>query len=296
VLKGRHGLRTEAIDREWERFRRDAERGNLQQQLARVAAFEHVIYAVADWYEKATAIHGRVHPEFHRLLLWHAMEETEHTAVVFDMYQHIYGDTAGAYRKRVEALLQVTRIGARALFAARQAVFAQLAERTTLRPSRIRSWKSFLREASRYTGDYAGFFAPNFSPLDKAPDTTLLPALREQMAPAIGHHGDGWLRLRVVSARDVADDVRAYELAAADGTALPEWSAGAHLDVEIETGIVRPYSLCGDPADREGVRCGCTITCGKEARSVSALRATTSRFRQPKATRPRSCSLPAASA
>ncbi|MBO1754575.1 PDR/VanB family oxidoreductase [Allobranchiibius sp. CTAmp26] len=35
----------------------------------------------------------------------------------------------------------------------------------------------------------------------------------------------------------------------ADGTDLPPWSAGAHIDV-VTPDHVRQYSLCGDPADR----------------------------------------------
>ncbi|RMD49160.1 MAG: 4Fe-4S dicluster domain-containing protein, partial [Alphaproteobacteria bacterium] len=45
--------------------------------------------------------------------------------------------------------------------------------------------------------------------------------------------------------------VRAYELAAADGGALPPWEAGAHVDVVIAPEFFRQYSLAGDPAERD---------------------------------------------
>ena len=35
------------------------------------------------------------------------------------------------------------------------------------------------------------------------------------------------------------------------GEDLPAWTAGAHIDIELPSGTVRQYSLCGDPADRE---------------------------------------------
>ncbi|MGI5471443.1 PDR/VanB family oxidoreductase [Streptomyces sp. CA-132043] len=35
-----------------------------------------------------------------------------------------------------------------------------------------------------------------------------------------------------------------------DGGALPDWSPGAHLDLRLAPGLARPYSLCGDPAER----------------------------------------------
>ncbi|MCC6433886.1 MAG: oxidoreductase [Acidimicrobiales bacterium] len=41
----------------------------------------------------------------------------------------------------------------------------------------------------------------------------------------------------------LADDVRLFELRTLDGAALPAWSAGAHVDVELPNGVVRPYSL-----------------------------------------------------
>ncbi|MFG2866575.1 PDR/VanB family oxidoreductase [Streptomyces sp. NPDC048338] len=34
-----------------------------------------------------------------------------------------------------------------------------------------------------------------------------------------------------------------------EGTGLPSWQPGAHLDLVLPSGLVRQYSLCGDPAD-----------------------------------------------
>lgn len=47
----------------------------------------------------------------------------------------------------------------------------------------------------------------------------------------------------------VATDVYLFELCAVDGSALPAYTAGAHIDVEIQPGLLRQYSLCG-PLDR----------------------------------------------
>ena len=58
------------------------------------------------------------------------------------------------------------------------------------------------------------------------------------------------IRVRVVGARLEADGVRSFALADETGADLPEWDAGAHIDVLIPGGLVRQYSLCGDPADR----------------------------------------------
>lgn len=43
--------------------------------------------------------------------------------------------------------------------------------------------------------------------------------------------------------------VRGVCLADAGGRELPRWQPGAHVDLVLPSGIVRPYSLCGDPGD-----------------------------------------------
>lgn len=55
--------------------------------------------------------------------------------------------------------------------------------------------------------------------------------------------------LRVVDRRVVAHDenVVALTLAAADDRPLPRWHPGAHLDIHLPSGLLRQYSLCGDP-------------------------------------------------
>lgn len=46
------------------------------------------------------------------------------------------------------------------------------------------------------------------------------------------------------------------ELQAADGASLPAFEAGAHVDVHLGAGLVRQYSLCGDPAQHSRYRLG----------------------------------------
>jgi NAD(P)H-flavin reductase len=47
-----------------------------------------------------------------------------------------------------------------------------------------------------------------------------------------------------------ADGVLGLTLQTIDGSDLPDWEAGAHIDVQLPSGLTRPYSLCGDPQDR----------------------------------------------
>lgn len=54
----------------------------------------------------------------------------------------------------------------------------------------------------------------------------------------------------VVSRNDEALGICSFELAAADGSPLPAFSAGAHIDVHLPGGLVRQYSLCNHPEER----------------------------------------------
>lgn len=51
-----------------------------------------------------------------------------------------------------------------------------------------------------------------------------------------------------VVARRLEGGVVLLELAGRDGRALPRWEPGAHIDVLQPSGLVRQYSLAGDPA------------------------------------------------
>lgn len=58
------------------------------------------------------------------------------------------------------------------------------------------------------------------------------------------------IRVEVTRAERLTETITRYEFAALDGEPLPEWTAGAHLDVVVAPEYFRQYSLCSDPADR----------------------------------------------
>ncbi|MFJ8019652.1 PDR/VanB family oxidoreductase [Streptomyces sp. NPDC096311] len=70
-----------------------------------------------------------------------------------------------------------------------------------------------------------------------------LPALEE---PISGRPRSRALRLLVTRHERVADGVVQLRL---EGHGLPRWEPGAHLDLVLPSGLVRQYSLCGDPED-----------------------------------------------
>lgn len=60
---------------------------------------------------------------------------------------------------------------------------------------------------------------------------------------------DNLIKVRVVHKTIEAVDICSLELASISGEPLPQFSAGAHIDVHVG-GFVRQYSLCNDPAER----------------------------------------------
>ncbi|MCK0126362.1 reductive dehalogenase [Gelidibacter sp. F2691] len=57
------------------------------------------------------------------------------------------------------------------------------------------------------------------------------------------------LQLTVSKVEQMTPGIAKYELSAPDGSRLPAWTAGAHLDVLVSPDFLRQYSLSGDPSD-----------------------------------------------
>ena len=64
--------------------------------------------------------------------------------------------------------------------------------------------------------------------------------------------------LNVVVARrsDAAQGIVTLDLRSKDGTLLPKFSAGSHVDVHLPNGLTRQYSICLDPRERSRYRLG----------------------------------------
>lgn len=109
--------------------------------LAATAALEHFTATLAELIltnEEARDLFGD--PEVRNLFLWHALEESEHKAVAFDVYKAI----GGTERMRVWTMkfLRVGFIAGMAL----QVVVSLLGDRATYRPGNLRrSWGRFRR-------------------------------------------------------------------------------------------------------------------------------------------------------
>ncbi|MCG7601291.1 PDR/VanB family oxidoreductase [Halomonas sp. McH1-25] len=62
------------------------------------------------------------------------------------------------------------------------------------------------------------------------------------------------LFVRVTKKAQEAEDIVSFELTDPHGRPLPAFSAGAHVDVRIRDGLIRQYSLCNHPEERDRYR------------------------------------------
>ncbi len=95
-----------------------------------------------------------------------------------------------------------------------------------------------------------------------------------------------WLDVVVTQREDVATDIISLKLASVDGSPLPEHDAGAHVDVYVKSGLIRQYSLTGDPADGSSYRLGILLD-PKSRGGSTAIHADFELSRQIRVGRPR---------
>ncbi|WP_042698267.1 PDR/VanB family oxidoreductase [Azospirillum sp. B506] len=78
------------------------------------------------------------------------------------------------------------------------------------------------------------------------------------------------LMLTVARRRVEGNGVLLLDLVDRTGRPLPPFEAGAHVDLHLAPGLVRQYSLCGDPADRNRYQLGILRDPASRGGSVAA--------------------------
>ncbi|MBU2981570.1 2Fe-2S iron-sulfur cluster binding domain-containing protein [Lentibacter algarum] len=96
----------------------------------------------------------------------------------------------------------------------------------------------------------------------KAGDTTMIHRYTNDTESPV-------MRLTLSKADKMNADVTKYEFSTDDGTPLPAWTAGAHLDVLVSPEFLRQYSMSGNPADSSKFQIG--VLREDEGRGGSAL-------------------------
>jgi len=139
-------------------------------QLAVTCALEHFTAMLAEALLRDNRMRDEVHTSVRPLWLWHALEESEHKAVAFDVYRA----AGGGYVRRAAIMLLTTAV----FFAAQAMVHARLmATRGILwKPWRwakgaTRFW-IYPGYFTRLVPAYLAYFRPSFHPNDR--DTRVL--------------------------------------------------------------------------------------------------------------------------
>lgn len=154
-----------------------------EEQLAVTCALEHYTAILAEQLLEDPRHRANIHPDMLGLWVWHALEESEHKHVAFDVYQKV----DGSYARRVALMLLTT-----AVFVPVVAVVhaRMLRERRLLLDLRgtARTLRFFWLEPGLFRGlipAYLDYFRPGFHPADR--DTRAL--LAEWNARLFGEGG-----------------------------------------------------------------------------------------------------------
>lgn len=178
-----------AIDAKLRKFLRLVRRTlSPKSQLAATCALEHFTAILAERLLADRAMREEIHASVRPLWLWHALEESEHKAVAFDVYRQ----AGGGYARRIAIMMLTTAV----FFAAQALAHARLmAQREIL----LRPW-TWLRGITRmwiYPGyflrlvpAYLAYYRPGFHPDDR--DTrALLETWERELFGATGPLHDG---------------------------------------------------------------------------------------------------------
>ena len=104
---GQFGLNTQAVlEAEEQATTWVKSKLNPAQQLAITCALEHFTAILAKYILQHPEFHNQFDASIQKLWLWHALEETEHKAVAFDVFQHVFADQQ--LRKRFMRLITLS--------------------------------------------------------------------------------------------------------------------------------------------------------------------------------------------
>lgn len=137
-------------------------------RLAATVALEHFTGVISAQLMQRDDFNQAMEPVMHDLWLWHCVEENEHKAVAFDVYQAVYGNGIRAYMVRMAVMLT-----AMAILMPTLQVFIFKLMREDGEALNIRSWVSGQWRFWGYKGfftevmpEFMDYFRPGFHPWD----------------------------------------------------------------------------------------------------------------------------------
>jgi uncharacterized protein len=137
-------------------------------QLSGTIALEHFTAMLADLVLKDERMMAGASPKLAALWRWHALEETEHKAVAFDVWQTVMGKGPVAYAERTLGLVLATVI-----FWSLVTPFFLRAVQAEGRLTDLEGWRGWANHTfgrigfmRRLLRPWADYFRPNFHPWD----------------------------------------------------------------------------------------------------------------------------------
>ncbi len=138
--------------------------------LGGTIALEHFTAILADAALRNPDVLGGAHPVVRDMLRWHAMEETEHKAVAFDVWKAVYGTNAREYVHRASGQVMATVT----LFGVLAWAYPKMLR---AKPARRGHLRGMLQLANFLLGrpgifrrvffDYLDYYRPHFHPWDQ---------------------------------------------------------------------------------------------------------------------------------
>lgn len=139
-----------------------------EMSLSATIALEHFTALLADGVLREPRVTQGVEPHYRALWKWHALEETEHKAVAFDVWQTVMGRGPRAYALRATGLVLATVIFWGLIFP----VFLEVV-REGGKLGDVKAWRQFWKFTMGDVGllriqlrNYADYFRPGFHPWD----------------------------------------------------------------------------------------------------------------------------------
>jgi len=155
--------------------------------LGATIALEHFTSMMADSFMREDDLFENTDPEMKRLWQWHALEETEHKAVAFDVFQEVTRDWTPArrYKLRVRVMILISIMFTRNI--TRYATSLLVAD--GMKPGVARAkvlWFLFGTPGlfRRCANEYWAWYRPSFHPWDHD-NRQRLASLRDQFTPAM---------------------------------------------------------------------------------------------------------------
>jgi predicted metal-dependent hydrolase len=137
-------------------------------QLAGTIALEHLTAILANSLLQHPELLKDSDPHFTALWQWHALEETEHKAVAFDVYRTVMGKNIGAYALRTSTLVFATSI----FFAICYTYYFQIIKKSNEHKNMKGWWTAFKHQWLKpgvlraSVPAWLDYFKPGFHPWD----------------------------------------------------------------------------------------------------------------------------------